>query len=159
MSVPDRTPVTRRSVLRTSLTALLAAGAASTLPAPTVAAQAPDVSPSASLPLLAAPAIDREALGAWLVRWHHKYSELLEAHERAFGAIADRPGTDAWRRANDLDVAIGNIATMDQDRAFALLCAHLPGLAPALRTIYEHVVDVDFGGDADCCSALTLPPD
>jgi hypothetical protein len=57
---------------------------------------------------------------------------------------------------NELDAALGDSMNLEIDRVFALLAAHLPGIAPALRLVYEHVAGTD--GGADCCSGVTPPP-
>ena len=74
-------------------------------------------------------------------------------------AIVDRVGEDAWTPADHLDVAIGMRASLERDRLFTLLAAHLPGLAPTLRLIYDHVMRVPPGDEVDCCSEIAHLPD
>ena len=104
------------------------------------------------------PPIDREALGAWLAEYHRQEEALGERQHRAFAAIAERVGHDARKLADDLDVTAGLRSDLERDRLFMLVAAHVPGLAPALRLIYEHVLDISYGDEAGCCSEIAHLP-
>jgi hypothetical protein len=114
--------------------------------------------PVTALQALAGPAVDRASLAAWRADWHRRYNALSVEHSEACDAIVARLGPDGWSLANELDTAIGNSTNLEIDRVFALLAAHLPGIAPALRLVFEHLATVGFGHELDCCAEVSLPP-
>src|SRR3954452_4056149 len=154
MSDQKPTIVTRRSALRTGLMASIAAGLAGTVPAATVAAQA---APTVDL----ARGSDDAALAAWLAAWEREDRRLAAEHEAAFQAILRtleaHVGHDAaWKLTDRLDTVVGLVWMLESRKTVEVVCAHLPGVAPAIRLALEHAEDTNPSDPVGCCSALTI---
>jgi len=134
------------STFETDVRAALAAGRA----------QPPDPDPLAATISLAgavAPA-SRE----WLEDWLREGDELHEELKAAEDAIKSYLPRDGWELLMPLDSVYGALATHEQEMLLETIATHMPGLAPALRAIYQHVT---HGGAYErvlgCCK--TIPTD
>ena len=147
MSDSDRSTITRRHVLTASLASLVAAGAAASIPA-TVQAEQP--APTVSLTVHTAE--DDAAFATWLVGWKEKCSEARRHVER----VAGEPWSEAVSRLND---AVYEEWSLEHQLHFRLLEQHFPGIAPALRMAWIHVVEEAHTLlDDPTCYDLISPP-
>ncbi len=146
--------ITRRGALTTGTLSAIGIGlmaAAGGGPEPVAAEPAPELFATISLAGPVAPVMD----AAWLADWRAELEELYEEEAAAWAAIkAYLPG-DGFALRNRLDVALGVIRDHDQELLVERLASHLPGLAPAIRAVYAHVLEWgSYSSMPGCCATI-----
>lgn len=136
------TTVTRRSALRTTGLAALAASLLGT--APTTAA--------ASTPQTLATVIDTGALAAHTDELLVRYHETVAAHLAATNAVADLLPRDQQHLLTDLDDAIAERHGAWGEVVVAEMARHAPGLAPLLWMLWQHVMETRTADVGRCCT-------
>jgi hypothetical protein len=155
MSIQDRTPIDRRHALKAGTLSALGVGlmaAATGTPQPAAAQQQ---QPAASF--LAAPAGHDEAYRAWLADFQEAYQPrhaLVNALRAEIEALL--PADRAWELVDRLDIAISELYELQEARTIEMVAQHLPGIAAALRLVYQHTIAVHENGALDCCAGVQL---
>jgi hypothetical protein len=131
MSNEQRTTVTRRAALRTSLTALLATGAVSALPAAHVAAQAPQPAPALAT-IIDTDHLRADSLDA-LAAYKAANATSIAATDALLATLSPSQ-RDLWEIA---DHAAGEADSAGGLLEFTETVRHLPGLAPILWALRQ----------------------
>jgi hypothetical protein len=140
------TNVTRRSALRTTALASMAAALLGhSTHATTAAAAAP-------APVTLATVVNADDLAAESL---HRAAQLDEATAAMWSRLAALDLTDDQRRAVGLwfDDEVGHQMVAYTDLMAGELIRHMPGLAPALALIWEHVQEERTDAYGRCCQS------
>ena len=149
MSPDQRTTVSRRRILQTSALAAIGAGLAGS----------PAITQAEPTSFLAAPDGHDEAFTAWLEEYQQAYGEALDAKEALrdeIMALLPLPRDEAWRLIDRFDIAKTELSDLEEARTVELMARHLPGLAWALRLVYQHTIESHATAALDCCQGVTL---
>lgn len=144
-------PISRRSAIRTSGLAAIAAGLLSS--AGTVKPAAAQPAPLTVTISLAdgTPPVD----AAWYAEWRKARDEASNAVTAAAIAIIDRLGDDGAQLVNTYEDAVTQVFTMESDLAIEKMAVHLPGLAGALRLLHQHIYEAGaYERVMGCCRTI-----
>ena len=137
----ETTIIRKPSALEAGIRAALAAGHA----------QPADPDPLTATISLAGPAapFSRE----WLESWLREEAALGAEDDAAWEAILAHLPADDWQLKQDLDFAYGALSIHWADLLVERIAGHLPGLAPAIRAVYAHVVRIGaYDAMPGCCA-------
>lgn len=140
-------PVSRRSALRTGGLAAIAASLLGTTTAP-VAAQTPALAPLPWLGSVAAPGL--ADLTAECERLHDRCRETLHEAARLDRELDATLTPEQRDQSIAADNALGEHHSATIDWYIAEIGRHLPGIAPAIFAIWEHVRE-ELGSPGVCC--------
>jgi hypothetical protein len=94
----------------------------------------------------------------WLEDWKRERDEVSDEFDAAWDAIERRLGPGGRELLSRFEDAFSAIQFHEQDLTMETVCTHLPGIAPGLRAVYQHVIR--GGAHArvlGCCA--TIPTD
>ena len=81
-----------------------------------------------------------------------EYRVASEARDAADRALAEHLSPTAVALGRTLSDAVTDMHGAEIDLHVAELCRHLPGLAPAIRLVWMHVIDARLDRVGSCCT-------
>jgi len=81
-----------------------------------------------------------------------EYGVASEARDAADRALAEHLSPTATAFVRALSDAVTDMHGAENDFHVAELCRHLPGLAPAIRLVWMHVLDARLDRVGACCT-------
>ena len=81
-----------------------------------------------------------------------EYRTAAEARDAADRALAEHLSPTAVALGRTLSDAVTDMHGAENDFHVAELCRHLPGLAPAIRLVWMHVLDARLDRVGACCT-------
>ena len=81
-----------------------------------------------------------------------EYRTAAGARDSADRALAEHPSPTAVALGRTLSDAVTDMHGAENDFHVAELCRHLPGLAPAIRLVWMHVLDARLDRVGACCT-------
>ncbi len=97
----------------------------------------------------AAPADPLARISLELLAEYRTAAEVRDAAERA---LAEHLSPTAVALERTLSDAVADMHGAENDFHVAELCRHLPGLAPAIRLVWAHVIDARLDQVGICCT-------
>jgi hypothetical protein len=149
----QNTPVTRRSAIRTGALATIVAGlsgAAGTTVSAAAEAPTPASDLAAVLCATLTPGADAE-FADWVTEWTDERASVHREYQAVHDAIAAFVPVDRqYELVGRLSDLAGDLASLSASRDRELLFRHLPGLAPMLRLVWDHVAMTHLGDELAC---------
>ena len=147
MPTPDEqstTVPTPRLTRRSALGRLGATGAAAATLALPTAAPALARSPRP---------LDRDAVhGVYCFHEKYRVPETRDVYPRLQDTLCEMVSRDVWKIYVRLSDMALDRHVAETDRFVDLLCTHFPGLAPGIRAVAYHAMEVNLGEEAGCCT-------
>jgi hypothetical protein len=145
-------PVSRRSILGAGTLSALGVGLMSLAPTAAVAA------PHSALSIVSAPVGYSEMLAAWLAEYHVADQEAHQVCKDTWATVKAVCGNsdEVWRAFDRYDVAKNNLRDLSEAHTVEMIALHFPGIAGAIRQVYQHIVETGLVEAAHCCEGVEL---
>jgi len=100
----------------------------------------------------AAPVAPTDPLARISLELLAEYRTAVQARDAADRALAEHLSPTAVALGRTLSDAVTDMHGAENDFHVAELCRHLPGLAPAIRLVWAHVIDARLDRVGACCT-------